>query len=130
MVGMEDAEKFDESFAAYLKLGHYMFAHSKAADLHQAEASKTLQEVQAKVERVQAEVNHLKAASKIQATEIEHLRERSWKEEEVFAGLRTALTLSKDKRKKAEEEVSIERERAVEAFKSSKAMEDTKIAFS
>ncbi|EHA8588342.1 hypothetical protein COCNU_scaffold004798G000010 [Cocos nucifera] len=87
------------SYIVEKMMGHYLFAHSKAVDLHQVEASKTLQE------------------------------ESSQKVEEVSMGLRAALTLSKDKRKKAEEEVSIERERAVEAFKSSRAMEDIKIAF-
>ncbi|EHA8588320.1 hypothetical protein COCNU_scaffold004753G000020 [Cocos nucifera] len=52
MVGMEDAVRFDESFAAYLELGHYLFNHLKAIDLLQAEASKALQEVQAEVKRV------------------------------------------------------------------------------
>ena len=49
--------------------------------------------------------------------------------EEVSMGLRVALILSEAKRNKAEVEVGIKRERAVEAFKSSKAMEDIKIAF-
>ncbi|EHA8587107.1 hypothetical protein COCNU_scaffold001445G000010 [Cocos nucifera] len=34
MVWMENAERFDEFFAAYLKLGHYLFAHSKAVNLY------------------------------------------------------------------------------------------------
>ncbi|KAG1342511.1 hypothetical protein COCNU_05G007400 [Cocos nucifera] len=101
MVRMEDAERFDESFTTYLELGHYLFAHSKATDLHQAEASKALQEVQMEVERVQAKVDRLKVASKIQTTEVEHLREVLWREEEASMGLRAALALSEDERKKA-----------------------------
>ncbi|EHA8587026.1 hypothetical protein COCNU_scaffold001324G000030 [Cocos nucifera] len=34
IVQMEDAKRFDESLAAFLELGHYLFAHSKAVDLH------------------------------------------------------------------------------------------------
>ena len=45
-----------------------------------------------------------------------------------MAGLKAALTLVKEK-KKIEEEVNAEWERVVEAFKSSKAMEDIKITF-
>ncbi|EHA8587220.1 hypothetical protein COCNU_scaffold001610G000010 [Cocos nucifera] len=44
MIRMEDAERFDESFTPYHELGHYLFAHSKIADLHQVEVSKALQE--------------------------------------------------------------------------------------
>ncbi|KAG1365003.1 hypothetical protein COCNU_12G000030 [Cocos nucifera] len=74
------------------KLGHYLLAHSKVADLYQAEVSRALQEAQAKIEKA-------------------------------------ALTLFKDKRNKVEEKVDVEKEWTVEAFKSSKAMEDIKIAF-
>ncbi|EHA8587313.1 hypothetical protein COCNU_scaffold001859G000010 [Cocos nucifera] len=42
MVQIEDVERFDEFFAAYFELGHYLFAHSKATDLHQFEASNAL----------------------------------------------------------------------------------------
>ncbi|EHA8587216.1 hypothetical protein COCNU_scaffold001584G000010 [Cocos nucifera] len=42
MIQMENVERFDKSFAAYLELGHYLFAHSKVVDLCQAEASRTL----------------------------------------------------------------------------------------
>ncbi|KAG1327679.1 hypothetical protein COCNU_01G016130 [Cocos nucifera] len=129
MVRTKDAERFDESFVAYLEVGHYLFAHWKLADLHQVEASKALQEAQVETERVQSEVDHLKVALEIQTIEVECLREALWKEEEAFVGLRTALTLSKEKKRKAEEEVNTKRERAVEVFKSSKVMEDIKIAF-
>ncbi|KAG1338499.1 hypothetical protein COCNU_04G008050 [Cocos nucifera] len=64
MIGKEDAERFDVSFAAFLKLGHYLFAHSKMANLHQVEFSKALCEAQAEIERIQAEVERLKMASK------------------------------------------------------------------
>ncbi|EHA8588430.1 hypothetical protein COCNU_scaffold005154G000020 [Cocos nucifera] len=88
-------------------LGHYLFSHSKVANLRQAEASKALQEVQKEVKRVRAEVDHLKVALKIQTAEVEHLQEVLWREEEASTGLRAALSLSEDKRKKAEEEVGI-----------------------
>ena len=39
------------------------------------------------------------------------------------------MALSKDKRKKNEEKISTEKERAIEAFKSFTAMEDIKITF-
>ena len=52
-----------------------------------------------------------------------------WREEEASTGLRAALTPSKDKRRRAKEEVGAKREQAIEVFKSSKAMEDIKIAF-
>ncbi|KAG1365004.1 hypothetical protein COCNU_12G000040 [Cocos nucifera] len=82
-----------------------------------------------KVERVRAKVSRLKVASKIQAIEVEHLRKVSWREEEASTRLRAALAFSEVKKKKTEEEISVERERAVKAFKSSQAMEDIKIAF-
>ena len=107
-----------------------MFAHSKAINLHQAENSKALQDVQAEVERVQAEVDCLKVALKIQIAEFEHLWEALRREEGVSTKLRAVLILFEDKRKKAEEEVGTQRERAITAFKSSKAMKDIKIAFS
>ncbi|EHA8592134.1 hypothetical protein COCNU_contig69304799G000010 [Cocos nucifera] len=44
MVWKENVERFDESFTAYLKLGHYLFAPSRIANLHQAEAALTLSE--------------------------------------------------------------------------------------
>ncbi|EHA8586396.1 hypothetical protein COCNU_scaffold000313G000020 [Cocos nucifera] len=44
MVWMDNAVRFDEFCAAFLELGHYLFVHSKVADLHQAEAFKALQE--------------------------------------------------------------------------------------
>ncbi|EHA8588953.1 hypothetical protein COCNU_scaffold007393G000010 [Cocos nucifera] len=128
-VRMMDIERFDESFVVYLELGHYLFAHSKAVDLIQVEASKALQEAQVENERARAKVDCLKVILGIQTIEVEHLREALQKEDEVFVGLRTGLTHSEDKRRKAKEEVSTERERAIEVFKSSKAMEDTKIAF-
>ncbi|EHA8586901.1 hypothetical protein COCNU_scaffold001137G000010 [Cocos nucifera] len=89
MIQMENAERFDESFATYLEV----------------EAFKALQEARAEIEKVLTEVDYLKKA------------------------LEVALTLMEEKRKKIEEEVGAEKERAIEAFKSSKAMEDIKIAF-
>ncbi|KAG1327701.1 putative ensconsin-like [Cocos nucifera] len=52
MVRKEDAERFDESFAAFLKLGHYLFAHLKGADLCQVKFSKALHKAQMEIERV------------------------------------------------------------------------------
>ncbi|EHA8588175.1 hypothetical protein COCNU_scaffold004308G000010 [Cocos nucifera] len=129
MVGKKDVERFDESFATFLELGHYLFAHSKVANLHQVKFSNSLHEAQVEIERVQAKVEHLKTVSEEQTAEADHLREVLRREEEVSMELRAALTLSEDKRKKAKEEVGVEKERAVDAFKSSKAMKDIKIAF-
>ncbi|KAG1330968.1 hypothetical protein COCNU_02G009360 [Cocos nucifera] len=42
MVRKKNAERFDESFTAYFELGHYLFAHSRIADLCQIEVSKVL----------------------------------------------------------------------------------------
>ncbi|EHA8589439.1 hypothetical protein COCNU_scaffold009866G000010 [Cocos nucifera] len=128
MVRMKDVERFDESFATYLELRHYLLAHLKVADLYQAKAF-LLQEAQAENERVWVEVDHLKVASEIQTIEVKHLQEALWKEEEASTGLSLVLILSVDKRRKAEEEVGTEKEQVVEVFKSSKAMEDIKIAF-
>ncbi|EHA8586785.1 hypothetical protein COCNU_scaffold000934G000040 [Cocos nucifera] len=130
MVRKENAERFDESFTAFLELGHYLFAHSKVANLHQVEFSKALHEAQAKIERVQVEVECLKMALEEQTAKADRLRKALRREEEVSIELRAALTLLKDKRNKTEEEVGTEKERAIKAFKSSKAMEDIKIAFS
>ncbi|EHA8587096.1 hypothetical protein COCNU_scaffold001426G000030 [Cocos nucifera] len=91
--------------------------------------SKVLKEAQAEAERVWAEVDRLKVASEIQVVEVERLQEALQREEEASASLKVALALSEDKRKKAKEEIDIEKERAVEVFKSSSAMEDIKIAF-
>ncbi|EHA8587614.1 hypothetical protein COCNU_scaffold002825G000020 [Cocos nucifera] len=44
MIGKENAERFDESFTAFLKLGHYLFAYSKMVDLCQAKFFKALHE--------------------------------------------------------------------------------------
>ncbi|EHA8586237.1 hypothetical protein COCNU_scaffold000119G000040 [Cocos nucifera] len=88
----------------------------------------TKKEAQVKTKEVRAEVDYLKKASKIQSIEIKCLQKALRKEEEAAEGLKVALTLTKEKRKKVEEEVNIE-EWVVEAFKSSKALEDIKIAF-
>ncbi|EHA8588226.1 hypothetical protein COCNU_scaffold004461G000020 [Cocos nucifera] len=42
IVWIENAERFDDSFATYLERGHYLFAHSKAVNLCQAKASRAL----------------------------------------------------------------------------------------
>ncbi|EHA8588072.1 hypothetical protein COCNU_scaffold004059G000010 [Cocos nucifera] len=94
-----------------------------------AEAFRALQEAQAEIEKVQAEIDCLMVASVVQTIEVDYLREALWRKEEASIGLNVALTLSEDKRKKVEEEVGIEKERAVEDFMSSKAMEDIKVAF-
>ena len=47
----------------------------------------------------------------------------------MSAELKATIILEESKQKKVEEEISTEREWAVEAFKSSKTMEDIKIAF-
>ncbi|EHA8588030.1 hypothetical protein COCNU_scaffold003947G000010 [Cocos nucifera] len=66
---------------------------------------------------------------KKKAIQVECLWEALRREEEAFAGLKAALTLSEDKRKELEEEVNVESERAIEAFKSFKAMKDIKVSF-
>ena len=48
-----------------LQLGHYLFAHSKAADHDQAEASKAIQEARVEAERAQAEADHLRVALEV-----------------------------------------------------------------
>ncbi|EHA8587568.1 hypothetical protein COCNU_scaffold002610G000010 [Cocos nucifera] len=70
-----ERKKKKEKNAIAKKLGHYLFAHSKVADLHQVETFQALQEAQVEVEKVQAEVDCLKVASEIQTPEVEHLRE-------------------------------------------------------
>ncbi|KAG1363590.1 hypothetical protein COCNU_11G004170 [Cocos nucifera] len=52
MLQKGDIERFDESFAAYLELEHYLFAHSEAAGQRRAEASKALEEAHAEAEKV------------------------------------------------------------------------------
>ncbi|KAG1327735.1 hypothetical protein COCNU_01G016690 [Cocos nucifera] len=110
MVHMDDEERIRESFVAFLELGHYLYAHAEAMNLHKAEASKAIQEAQ-------AEVEHLREAH---SAEVRCLQEELWKEEQTSVELKAALTLEENKQKKAEEEVGVEREWAVEAFKSSK----------
>ncbi|EHA8588111.1 hypothetical protein COCNU_scaffold004131G000040 [Cocos nucifera] len=121
-VGHSDGESFGQ-------LGHYLFAHSKAADLHQAKISKALQEAQAKTKRIRAEVDYLRAASKVQIAKVEHLPKALRREKEAAAGLKAPLTLAEKKKKKMEEEIGVEREWAIDNSKSSKAMEDIKIIF-
>ncbi|EHA8590131.1 hypothetical protein COCNU_scaffold015308G000010 [Cocos nucifera] len=58
MVGKEDAKKFDESFAAFLELGHYLFTHLNVAILCQVEFSKAHREAQAETERIQTQLGH------------------------------------------------------------------------
>ncbi|KAG1363510.1 hypothetical protein COCNU_11G003370 [Cocos nucifera] len=129
MIQMENMERFDESFTAYLELEHYLFAHSKAMDLCQAKAFGALQKARVEIEKVLTEVDYLKKASEIQSAKFEYHRKALRKEEEAVKGLKAALSLAEEKRKKVEEEVDAERERAIKAFKSSKAMKDIKIAF-
>ncbi|KAG1360576.1 hypothetical protein COCNU_09G000390 [Cocos nucifera] len=47
----DDIERFDESLAVFLELGHYHFAHSEAASQNQAEASRALEEARAEAEK-------------------------------------------------------------------------------
>ncbi|EHA8586415.1 hypothetical protein COCNU_scaffold000335G000030 [Cocos nucifera] len=69
-----------------------------------------------------------KVALEVQSAEIKCLRKALLREEQASVGLKAALTLEEDKRKRAEE-IDAEKEWVVEAFKSSKTMEDIKIAF-
>ena len=88
-------------------------------NLCKAEASKVIQEAQEKV-------GNLREAH---SAEVRCLQEELWKEEQTSPELKATLTLEENKQKKIEEEVDAKREQAVEAFKSSKALEDIKIAF-
>ncbi|EHA8589601.1 hypothetical protein COCNU_scaffold011291G000010 [Cocos nucifera] len=83
MVRKENVKRFDESFAAYLKV----------ADLYQIEAFRALQEAQVEIEKVRAKVDCLKVASEVQTTEVEHLREVLRRKEDASTRLKVALTL-------------------------------------
>ncbi|KAG1327767.1 hypothetical protein COCNU_01G017010 [Cocos nucifera] len=114
---------------AFLKLGYYLCAHSEAVNLHKVEASKTIQEAQEEIKKVQAKVEDPKKASRSHSAKVDHLQEALRREEQVSVGLKAALSLEEEKQRKAKEEVDAEKERAVEVFKSTKVMEDIKIAF-
>ena len=63
------------------------------------------------------------------SVEVGHLQEALRREEQRSMELKAALTLKENRQKKGEDEVGLERERAIESFKSSKAMEDIKVTF-
>ncbi|EHA8590195.1 hypothetical protein COCNU_scaffold016072G000010 [Cocos nucifera] len=60
MLWKGDIKRFDESFAAYLELGHYLFAHSEVASQRWVEALKALEEAHVEVEKAQAEVESIR----------------------------------------------------------------------
>ena len=68
-------------------------------------------------------------ASELQTIEVENPREVLRREEEAVVGLKAALTLVEETKKKMKEEIGAKREWVIDDFKSSKAMEDIKIAF-
>ncbi|EHA8587634.1 hypothetical protein COCNU_scaffold002864G000020 [Cocos nucifera] len=125
----DDIERFNESFAAYLELGHYLFAHSEVADQRWVKASKALEEARVEVEKAQAKVKSMRVASKIQSTKIEHLREELREEHEKMMNLKTTLAQEEEEKRKAQEGVGAVVERVVKSFKSSRDMEDIRIAF-
>ncbi|KAG1367014.1 hypothetical protein COCNU_13G008040 [Cocos nucifera] len=129
MLRKGDVERFDESFATYLEHGHYLFAHSEVASKRWAKASKALEEARAEVEKAQAKVKSMRVALEIQSTEVEHLREELRAEHEEMMNLRTVLAQEEEEKRKAQEGVDAVVQRAVESFKSSRDMEDIKIAF-
>ncbi|KAG1362685.1 hypothetical protein COCNU_10G009040 [Cocos nucifera] len=124
-----DVERFDESFAAYLELGHYLFFHSEAVGQRWAEASKALEEARAEVEKARAEVESMRMVLEIQSAEVERLQKELRVEREETTNLRTALAQEEEEKRKAQEGVGVAVEQAVESFKSSRDMEDIKIAF-
>ncbi|EHA8588603.1 hypothetical protein COCNU_scaffold005955G000020 [Cocos nucifera] len=69
----DDVERFDESFAAFLELGHYLFAHSKVASKNWAKASRALEEARIEAEKARAKADFLKVTSKIHSSEVERL---------------------------------------------------------
>ncbi|EHA8587588.1 hypothetical protein COCNU_scaffold002710G000010 [Cocos nucifera] len=71
----------------------------------------------------------MRLASKIQSTELKHLREELRVEHEKTTNLRTALAQEEEEKRKAQEGVRAVVEQAVQSFKSSRDMEDIKIAF-
>ncbi|EHA8587441.1 hypothetical protein COCNU_scaffold002240G000010 [Cocos nucifera] len=129
MLQRGDVERFDKSYAAYLELGHYLFAHSEAVDQKQAEASKALKEARAEAKMARAKVESIRVALKIQSTKVEHLREEWRVEREKTMKLRIALAQEREEKGKAQEGVDAAVEEAIESFKSSRDMEDIKIAF-
>ena len=61
--------------------GHYLYAHSEAANLYKAEASRTIQEAQVEIKKVQTKVEVLREASRSHSAEVEHLQEALRREE-------------------------------------------------
>ncbi|KAG1370910.1 hypothetical protein COCNU_16G000040 [Cocos nucifera] len=98
MVQMEDVERFNESFTAYLEITIF------------------------------PELIHMKDALSKFWLNFFLTHGGAMERRESFCGLRAALTLSKDKKRKVEEKIDAKREQAIEVFKSFKVMEDTKIA--
>ncbi|EHA8587541.1 hypothetical protein COCNU_scaffold002541G000020 [Cocos nucifera] len=125
----DDVERFDESFAIFLELGHYLFAHSKAASQNQAKASRALEEARAEAKKAQAEADVLKVTSETYSSKVERLQNELREEHGEMTKLRVELALKKEEKRKVQEEVSAAMERAVQNFKSSKDMEDIKIDF-
>ncbi|EHA8587673.1 hypothetical protein COCNU_scaffold002951G000030 [Cocos nucifera] len=113
MCQKNDIERFDESFTAFLEV----------------EASRDLKEAHAEVEKAQAEADALKVGLKTNSSEVEHLQKELREECEEMVKLRAKLTLEKEERRKAQEEVNAAMEMALQDFKSSKDMEDIKIDF-
>ncbi|EHA8588136.1 hypothetical protein COCNU_scaffold004199G000020 [Cocos nucifera] len=98
-------------------------------NLHKIEVSKAIKKaktIQEEVKNARAEIECLRKAHSI---EIGHLQEVLKKEESASAGLKTTLALEEEKRKKAKVEISVEGDRAIKSFRSSKEMEDIKVAF-
>ncbi|EHA8588476.1 hypothetical protein COCNU_scaffold005364G000010 [Cocos nucifera] len=108
------------------ELGHYLYSHLEVANHHQAEVSKAIEEAHTEA---QAKVKCLKEALEARSTEVECLPRALRREEQASSELKAALASEEAKRKKAEEEVGLEKEWVAESFKSSREMQDIKIAF-
>ncbi|EHA8588194.1 hypothetical protein COCNU_scaffold004346G000010 [Cocos nucifera] len=92
-----------EELSKRAKLGYYLYAHSEVANLRKAEASRAIEEAQAKIKKVQVKVEGLSEASRSHFVEVEHLQEVLRREKQVSAGLKTTLALEDDKWRKIEE---------------------------
>ncbi|KAG1342512.1 hypothetical protein COCNU_05G007410 [Cocos nucifera] len=97
----DDIKRFDESFAAFLELGYYLFAHSKVANQRWAEASRVLEEARVEAEKARVEDDALKVASEIHSSKVECLQKELREERKEMVKLRAELALKKEERRKA-----------------------------
>ncbi|EHA8588133.1 hypothetical protein COCNU_scaffold004190G000010 [Cocos nucifera] len=98
-------------------------------DDRKAKAFRALEEACAEVEKARAEAEVLKVSLETHSFEVECLQKELREEHGEMARLRAELALEKEEKRKVQEEVNATMERALQDFKSSKDMEDIKIAF-